>query len=89
MYMTRLNKMVIEIRLKNTHTKMGETYSDSFKSSFPGCIFKPRYINFGPHQAKAPVTNPTHVNPADDSINERFLTRSKQETNFAFSIAKC
>lgn len=34
-------------------------------------------MNFGPHQANAPVTNATQVKPAVDSINDGFLAISE------------
>lgn len=35
-------------------------------------------MNFGPHHAKAPVTNATHVKPNVDNINDGFLDISEQ-----------
>lgn len=38
---------------------------------------RPSNINVGPHQAKAPVTNATHVKPNVDSINDGFFDISE------------
>lgn len=38
---------------------------------------RPANINVGPHQAKAPVTNATHVKPNVDSINDGFFDISE------------
>lgn len=38
-------------------------------------------MNLGPHQAKAPVTNATHVKPSVDSMNDGFFHMS-ENSNF-------
>lgn len=37
-------------------------------------------MNFGPHQAKAPVTNATQVKPSVDNMNDGFLDKSTKKT---------
>lgn len=54
------------------------TYSSNSTPSLPGCNFNPRCMNFGPHQAKAPVTKATQVNPRVDNINDGFLAISRR-----------
>lgn len=39
-------------------------------------------MNFGPHQARAPVTKATQVNPAVDSMNDGFLAISKKKKQY-------
>lgn len=36
-------------------------------------------MNFGPHQANAPVTKATQVNPSVDNMNDGFLAISRIE----------
>lgn len=52
------------------------TYSFSVIFSFPGCILRPSNMNDGPHQAKAPVTNATHVKPNVDNMKDGFFDNS-------------
>lgn len=56
------------------------TYSLRVTFSLPGCIRRPASIKVGPHQAKAPVTNATHVKPAVDNMNDGFLEISAMKS---------
>lgn len=49
------------------------THSSLLMFCFPFCNTKPAYMNFGPHQAKAPVTNATQVKPSVENMNDGFL----------------
>lgn len=52
------------------------TYVSLLTEAFSGWSCRPAYINNGPHQAKAPVTNATHVKPNVDSMNDGFFNIS-------------
>lgn len=45
-------------------------------------------MNFGPHQAKAPVTNATHVKPSVDNMNDGFrhISSHSDEINLKLKI---
>lgn len=78
------------VNLKNVKNKFtsDQTYSSNNTPSLPGCNFNPRCMNFGPHQANAPVTKATQVNPSVDNMNDGFLAISmkflKLITNFIY-----
>lgn len=54
----------------------------------PFCSRRPLYMNFGPHHAKAPVTNATHVKPNVDSINDGFRKISANSKKNKWNINK-
>lgn len=57
------------------------TYSSKLTLFVSRCTFKPYNMNFGPHQAKAPVTNATQVKPSVDNMNDGFLDKSTKKGN--------
>jgi hypothetical protein len=62
---------------KHTHAYY-RTHSFWVMSSYPCCSLRPWYTNDGPHQARAPATNDTHVKPAVD--NMKLLLQTKTVT---------
>lgn len=48
--------------------KFKQTYSSNETSWWPCCVAKPKAINLGPHQARAPATKATAVQAAVDMM---------------------
>lgn len=64
----------VQTFLSGNNFYLGEnTHSSILMFLFPSCNTKPACINFGPHHAKAPVTNATQVKPSVENMNDGFL----------------